>query len=318
MEKRENKNKNLIEIKPLTDVNCKWFYKIFVVELIIVKFDKYVAAGNDFIIFNGIKEPQKNYNELALKACDRHFGIGADGIMVCEKSNIADIKMLYYNSDGTQGEMCGNGIRPFSKYIYDNNIVKNKNISIETKAGIKYINVDVDKLDRVENIKVDMGYPVFEGNNIPIKINKERILEETITIDGKDYEFSAVSVGVPHVVVFVKDIKKIDINDLGRKIENNSLFPNKTNVDFIEILSHNNINIYTWERGAGRTLGCGTGSCASVVLGHMLNKLSNKVNVNTEGGSLKVELHSDYRILMTGDATHIASGLFLIPLNNNL
>ncbi len=277
-----------------------------------MKFDKYVAAGNDFILFNGLKDNEKNYNELALKVCDRHFGIGADGIMVCKESNIADIKMLYYNSDGSQGEMCGNGIRAFAKYIYDYGIVRKKNISIETLAGIKYINLDMDELGKVNRIKVDMGNPIFEGSKIPVEIDKEKILEEIISIDGKDYKYSALTVGVPHVVIFVEDIQEININDLGKKIEAHPLFPKKTNVNFIKIIDCNNINIYTWERGAGRTLGCGTGSCASVVIGNLLNKLDNKVCVNTEGGSLTVELEDDYKIFMVGSATHIASGEFYL------
>lgn len=273
-----------------------------------MRFDKYVAAGNDFILFDRMDGPENNYSELTLKICHRHFGIGADGILVCERSIIADVKMQYYNSDGTQVEMCGNGIRCFAKYIYDYGIVKNKDISIETLAGIKHITIETDKQGKANNITVDMGYPVFEGNRIPININQDKIIEETISIDGKDYIFSALTVGVPHVVIFVKNIDEIHINDLGQKIENHELFPRKTNVNFVEIIDKCNVNIYTWERGAGRTLGCGTGSCASVVIGNYLNVLSNKVHVNTEGGSLEVELTKDYKISMSGDAIHIASG----------
>lgn len=273
-----------------------------------MKFDKYVAAGNDFILFDRMDNPGGDYGELVLKVCDRHFGIGADGVMVAERSNIADIKMLYYNSDGSQGEMCGNGIRCFSKYIYDYGIVKKKNISIETLAGIKYVAIETDELNKACSITVDMGYPIFEGSKIPININKNKIIEELISIDGRDYMFSALTVGVPHVVIFVEDINDVDINDLGRKIENHELFPRKTNVNFIQVIDSDNINIYTWERGAGRTLGCGTGSCASVVIGKLLRLLSDNVNVKTEGGSLRVELKEDYEILMTGDAIHIANG----------
>lgn len=276
-----------------------------------MKFDKFVAAGNDFVIFNGMEELKTEYNELALKVCNRHFGIGADGIMVCKKSDIADIKMLYYNSDGSQGEMCGNGIRSFSKYIYDYEIVRKQNISIETLDGIKYISIESDKLNKAKMITVDMGYPTFEGSKIPIRLNKEKVVGEIITIDEKQYEYSALLVGVPHVVIFIEHIEDVDINELGKKIENHLLFPKKTNVNFIEVIDHNNINIYTWERGAGRTLGCGTGSCASVVIGNMLDLLSDKVHVNTEGGSLTVELKEDYKIYMTGSATHIAKGEFL-------
>lgn len=273
-----------------------------------MRFDKFVAAGNDFIIFNGMEESETEYNEIALKVCDRHFGIGADGFMVCKKSNIADIKMLYYNSDGSQGEMCGNGIRSFSKYIYDYGIVKKQDVSIETLDGIKYISIEIDELHKANMITVDMGYPIFEANKIPINLNKEKVLGEIISIDEKNYEYSALLVGVPHVVIFIEHIDEVDINELGKKIENHLLFPRKTNVNFVEVIDHNNINIYTWERGAGRTLGCGTGSCASVVIGNMLNILSDQVHVNTEGGRLTVELKENYRIYMIGNANHIASG----------
>lgn len=276
-----------------------------------MNFDKYVAAGNDFILFNGINNDYENHNKLALKVCNRHFGIGADGMMIVESSNIADVKMLYYNSDGSQGEMCGNGIRAFTKYVYDHNIIENKNISIETLAGVKYIDIVTDEDNKTDIIKVDLGYPIFEGKRIPINIHKEKIIEEVISVDGKDYIFSALTVGVPHVVIFIEDIDELDINSLGRKIEEDPLFPKKTNVNFIKVIDKGNINIYTWERGAGRTLGCGTGSCASVVIGNILGKLQNRVNVNTEGGRLIVEVNKDYRIFMIGDAVHVAKGEFL-------
>lgn len=277
-----------------------------------MKFDKYQAAGNDFIIINGLEKSNKDYNSLALKVCDRHFGIGADGLMVCEKSDISDIKMLYFNSDGSQGEMCGNGIRSFSKYIYDNEIIKKTSISVETLAGIKHISIETAQDNKAKNIKVDMGHPIFESSKIPITIEKKEILKEEINIDGETYVFSALRVGVPHVVIFIDNINKININNIGEKIEKHPIFPEKTNVNFVEIIDDGNINIYTWERGAGRTLGCGTGSCSSVVVGRRLDKLSSKVNVNTEGGSLSIELGEGYRIYMSGDATHIASGNFLV------
>jgi len=275
-----------------------------------MQFDKFVAAGNDFIIFNGMEDSRIEYRELALKVCDRHFGIGADGLMICKKSDVADIKMLYFNSDGSQGEMCGNGIRSFSKYIYDYKIINKKDMSVETLDGIKQIAIEIDGLDKANMITVDMGYPVLKAEKIPIDLNKEKIVGEIITIDEKRYEYSALLVGVPHVVIFIEYMDELDINDLGKKIENHPLFPKRTNVNFVEVIDHNNINIYTWERGAGRTLGCGTGSCASVVIGNMLNVLSNKVNVNTEGGNLTVELKENYKIYMTGSANHIAKGEF--------
>lgn len=277
-----------------------------------MKFDKYQAAGNDFIAINSIDKLDIDYNSLALKVCHRHFGIGADGLLVAENSQLADIKMLYYNSDGSQGEMCGNGIRSFAKYIYDYGIVKKPSISIETLAGIKYVSIERDENNKATNIGVDMGYPLFESSKIPFAIEKNLVLEEDIDLEGEKYTFSALNIGVPHVVIFVDNIKDWDIDYLGEKIENHSLFPKKTNVNFVEILDRKSINIYTWERGAGRTLGCGTGSCASVVIGKRLNLLNNKVHVKTEGGDLFVEVEEDYKIYMLGDASHIASGDFYL------
>ena len=276
-----------------------------------MRFDKYVAAGNDFIIFNGIGKSGVDYNKLALNVCNRHYGIGADGIMVCEDSLVGDIKMLYYNSDGSQGEMCGNGIRCFSKFIYDYGIVEKQEISIETLDGIKDISLKINAVNQIQEIKVNMGYPTFEPDKIPVQLDKDKVIEKVIIIDGKEYIYSAVLVGVPHVVIFLDDINEIDIDQLGKKIENDPIFPRKTNVNFIEILDKENINIYTWERGAGRTLGCGTGSCSSVIIGKILGKLDSKVSVNTEGGNLRVELGENLKINMIGNATHIAKGEIL-------
>lgn len=276
-----------------------------------MKFDKYVAAGNDFIIFNGIGTGEKNYNDLAIKVCNRRFGIGADGIMLCQESLKADIKMLYYNSDGSQGEMCGNGIRSFAKYVYDYNIVKKERIRIETLDGIKDIKFDLDG-GEIHNIRVHMGYPSFDPREIPLRSKKDKVIEELISIDDKDYIYSAVLVGVPHVVIFVEDINEVNINYLGRQIENHYLFPRKTNVNFVEIIDRSRINIYTWERGAGRTLGCGTGSCSSVLIGRLLGRLDSSVQVNTEGGELNVEISDDLKIDMIGKAVHIACGEFYL------
>ena len=273
-----------------------------------MEFAKMEAAGNDFIVFNGIKYQIQEYSKLALNTCDRQLSLGADGILVCENSNRADIKMLYYNSDGSQGEMCGNGIRCLAKYVYEEGIVNKDVITVETLAGIKTVCLDViDK--EVRNIRVNMGKPIFETEKIPVNIEKEAVIEETIEIDGQKIIFSSVLVGVPHTVIFVDNIKDININDLGQKIETNSLFPKKTNVNFIEVVDRENINIYTWERGAGRTLGCGTGSCASVAIGNLIGKLENKVNVKTEGGELKVEIQDDGQIYMEGKANRIYDGI---------
>lgn len=280
-----------------------------------MKFTKMEAAGNDFIIFDGFEYNIKDCENLALRVCDRHFGVGADGLLVCQESKLADIKMLYYNSDGSQGEMCGNGIRCFSKYVYEKGLVKSSTFTVETLAGIKTVQLETDEHKRVKTVKVNMGKAVFDTKYITVKLEKEKAIEEKLDIDGEEIVFSSVLVGVPHTVIFVEDIKDVDINGLGGKIENHHLFPKKTNVNFVEITSRKDINIYTWERGAGRTLGCGTGSCASVVIGKLLGRLDKKVHVRTEGGELEVSVDEEYEIFMKGGANRICHG-FIYNVND--
>lgn len=275
-----------------------------------MEFMKMEAAGNDFIVMNGFEYEIDAYHQLARKVCDRHFGVGGDGILVCENSNVADIKMVYYNSDGSKGEMCGNGIRCFSKYVYEEGLVKKPYFTVETLAGIKAIDLEIQG-EQANGIKVHMGKPIFEGNHIPVDMDKDKIIEERFNVDGKEIIFSSLFVGVPHTVIFVEDINVVDINHLGRKIETHPLFPRKTNVNFVEVVNKNKMYIYTWERGAGRTLGCGTGSCASVVIGNLLGQLDNIVQVKTEGGELQVQLGKDYEIFLKGGANKICKGVFL-------
>lgn len=275
-----------------------------------MKFTKMVAAGNDFVVFNGLKYHIEDYGTLAKRYCHRHFSVGADGILVCEKSDVADIKMVYYNSDGSEGEMCGNGIRCFSKYAYEEGLVDKDIFQVETLAGIKTIWLESNDEGLVKSIKVNMGKPNFNPKDIPVDIEKDKAIEETIEIDGEEFIYSAVLMGVPHLVIFVDHIDGIDINGIGRKLENHPLFPAKINVNFVKLIDRDKINIYTWERGAGRTLGCGTGSCASVVIGNYLGKLDERVLVKTEGGKLEVELGKDGEVYMKGDATRICDGIF--------
>lgn len=276
-----------------------------------MEFTKMEAAGNDFVLFNGFKYNIENLGALAKKACDRHYSVGGDGIMVCENSNIADIKMIYYNSDGTEGEMCGNGIRCFSKYVYENNFINKTEFTVETLAGIKTIVLELDGNNKVKTIMVNMGKVNLKPSTIPVIFNRERVLEEKLEIDGEEVIFSSVLVGVPHVVIFVDNIENININELGKKIENHPIFPQKTNVNFIKIAKRNKIHIYTWERGAGRTLACGTGASASVFVGNLLGKLDNKVKVMAEGGELEIQIKENHQIFMKGGANTICKGIFL-------
>lgn len=277
-----------------------------------MRFQKYVAAGNDFIVFKAEDLGGIDYRDLSSKVCHRKFGIGADGILVAEESSFADIKMVYYNSDGSQGEMCGNGIRTFSKFLYDNDIVRKDNMSIETLAGVKHINLRLEDGD-IRLIEVNMGSPIFEGEQIPVRLEDGQegpVLDREILVDGRTYKFSAVRVGVPHVVIFLDSVRQDLIDRVGYEIERHPLFPQKTNVNFVEIVDRNYIKNYTWERGAGRTLGCGTGSCSAVVVGHRLGLLDEIVDVKTEGGILQVNLEGE-EIIMKGKSSLIAEGEYI-------
>lgn len=277
-----------------------------------MKFSKLQAAGNDFILVNGIEYSNLDLSATAKKVCDRHFGIGADGLMTCEKSKIADIKMNYYNSDGSRGEMCGNGIRCFSKFVYDSGVINKENFSVETDAGIKYITLTLEN-NEIRYISVDMGQVDFKTKSIPCTIDKEHILEEEIEVEGQKLKISSVLMGVPHTVIFVDDYANYDVDRLGKALEySTDIFPRKTNVNFIQVLDDENIIIKTWERGASRTLGCGTGCCSSGAVAHKLGKIkSKKVKLITEGGEVFVEFDEDYNIIMKGSAETICKGEFL-------
>lgn len=266
-----------------------------------MKFNKMQGAGNDFLLFDGAKNKYENYSKMAKRLCDRRYGVGGDGIMIAEKSHKADIKMVYYNSDGSKGEMCGNGIRCFSKFIYEEEIIKKSEITIETGDGIKTAYLTINDKNEVDTIMISMGKTRLNPKEIPVAIDKDEVIKEKINIDGKEIVFSAVLVGVPHAVIICEDLEKVDVNTLGAKIEKNRLFPKNINVNFIQILDRNKIRIKTWERGAGRTLACGTGSCSAVYISNLLGLVNDEVIVEAEGGILKIKLQGD-EVFMIGTA----------------
>jgi len=271
-----------------------------------------VASGDDFILFNGITHDIDNYSRLAVKACNRHFSFGAKGILICEYSHEADIKMLYFNSEGFEEDIGASGIRCFAKYVYEEGLVKKEVFTVETIAGIKNVFLEIDQNKKVVSVKVNMGRPILDARLIPVDIDRKRAIEETIEINGKTYTFSSVLVGVPHTVIFVDDISKVDINELGRKIEIHSIFPKKTNVNFVEIIDESNIIIYTWEIGVGRTLSSIAGSCAGVVIGNLLGKLTNTVQVRTETEELEIQIGADGEIYSKGTVNKICDGILYI------
>lgn len=273
-----------------------------------MKFTKMHGLGNDFIIFENIENIKENWTEIAKQVCDRHFGVGADGIMVVESSEIADIKMTIINSDGSIAEMCGNGIRCFSRYVYEKNIVKKATIKIETLAGIMTAFLKIEGL-KVTGIKINMGSPEFNKPSIPFN-GQEDILNYTIDTGTNKYEAATLLLGVPHTVVYVNQIDNNEIISEGKKIEIMDKYPSKTNVNFVKINDKNSIEIRTWERGAGLTLACGTGTCASVVASYLKGLTSNKVEAKLFGGVMTIE-YDGTNVIMEGPAEFICEGNIL-------
>lgn len=268
-----------------------------------MQFKKYHGAGNDFILMKTIKgmDPEA----LAKKVCHRHFGIGADGLMYPGESEGFDIKMTYLNSDGSKATMCGNGLRCFSRFVYEEGLVKKEVFTVETDAGPYDVQVNLDN-DMVKSVTVDMGTVDFDPSLIPVEDSGE-VIEKTIEINGESIEISSLFFGVPHTVVFQKELKASYLLDVGPKVEKHPLFIEGTNVNFVQVVDRDHLLVDTWERGAGHTMACGTGVCASVAVAKHLNKVGDKVVVNVPGGVIEVTIENGH-LIMTGGATEICLG----------
>ena len=273
-----------------------------------MRFWKLQGIGNDFIAIDGRYDNinSDEYGSLAKKVCHRRFSVGADGLLVVKNSNLADIEMVYYNSDGSRASMCGNGLRCFVIFVYDNNIVNKEEFEVYTLDGIKKIKINLSN-NEIDTITVNMGRGSFKSKDIPVNSNKDKFINEEINVLDQKFIISSMLMGVPHVVVFVDDINMDEIHKYGPIIEKHQVFPKKTNVNFVKIIDEKNILVRTWERGCGYTLGCGTGITASVIISNYLNKVENHVNVTSEGGSIIIDLIND-EAYMTGKAEKICEG----------
>ena len=276
-----------------------------------MKFTKMNGCGNDYVYINGFVEKVENPKELAKKVSDRHFGIGSDGLILIVPSDKADFCMRMFNADGSEGEMCGNGIRCVAKYVYDHKMTDKTEISVETKAGIKYLDLTVED-EKVTKVKVDMGEPILEPKKIPVRSEKKRVVNEPIAVAEKTWNMTCVSMGNPHAVVFVEDTGSLEIEKYGPLFENHELFPNRTNTEFVQVLNRNEINMRVWERGSGETLACGTGTCASVVACILNGYTDEKVLVHLLGGDLEIEYEkTTNHVFMTGPAETLFEGELL-------
>lgn len=280
-----------------------------------IKFTKMEGLGNDYVYIDCTEQDIKNASELAKVISDRHFGVGSDGLILIKKSKIADFRMQMFNSDGTEAEMCGNGIRCVGKFVYDKGLTDKTTLKIETLAGIKILNLNVED-GKVKTVRVDMGEPILDNKLIPArdgKIYKSKdgikFYKVNININYDLKELTCVSMGNPHGVDFTNNIDKLDLRKVGSLIEKDEHFPNKVNAEFIEIINKNNIKMRVWERGVGETLACGTGACASVVASILNGYTDRTVTVELLGGKLDIEWNKeDNHVYMTGPARTVFEG----------
>ena len=275
-----------------------------------INFWKMHGAGNDFVAIDGRFDDinPDNYSDFAYNVCHRKFGIGADGLLVVKNSNVADIEMVYYNSDGSRGEMCGNGIRCFSKFVYENNIVKKDNFTVNTLDGIKLIELTINKeLDIVETIKVDMGKPNFNPKFVPVNSKEDSFIEKKITALDREFVVSSILMGVPHTVIFVDKSDKDLVLKYGVSLENHEVFPKKSNINFVEVIDENTIKVQTWERGCGYTFACGTGMTASAIISNYLDKTNSNVKAISEGGEVFIDVQKE-NTYMIGSAVKVFEG----------
>lgn len=267
-----------------------------------MKFTKMEGCGNDYVYVNGFEYKIDNPNELAIKVSNRNFGIGSDGLIIVNPSEVADCKMSMYNLDGSEGKMCGNGIRCVGKFFYDYGMTDKEVITVETLSGIKTLKLNVED-GKVKTVRVDMGSPIIKANQVPVVSDKENVINEPIVVAGKEHYVTCVSMGNPHCITFIDDVDNLEIEKIGPSFETNEIFPDRVNTEFIEIIDRDTIKMRVWERGSGETMACGTGACASVVACVLNNKTNNVVTVKLLGGDLLIEYDQEKNtVYMTGPA----------------
>ncbi len=273
-----------------------------------MKFTKMQGIGNDYVYVNCFEEAVKHPEEVAKFVSDRHFGIGSDGLILIKPSETADFQMDMYNADGSQGAMCGNGIRCVGKYVYDYGLTNKTEISVETKSGIKYLTLHVEA-GKVTAVRVAMGAPVLDAAAIPVVSEKEQIVREPIEVDGVTYEMTGVSMGNPHAVVYMDDVKGLEIEKIGPGFEHHPVFPDRVNTEFVKVLDRKTVEMRVWERGSGETYACGTGACAVAVASILNGYTEAEVTVKLRGGDLKICWDREVnQVYMTGPAEVVFEG----------
>lgn len=273
-----------------------------------MKFTKMHGCGNDYVYVNLFEEQIGDPAKVSIAVSDRHFGIGSDGLITIGPSEIADFRMRIYNADGSEAEMCGNGIRCVAKYVYDHKLTDKAEITVETGAGVKTLQLTAED-DKVTLVRVDMGEPILTPDEIPVVADGDRVVDEPIVVDDKEWRMTCVSMGNPHAVVFVDDVAHFELEKYGPLFENHVRFPKRTNTEFVQIVSRNEAIMRVWERGSAETWACGTGTCATVMACILNGLTDNEVLVHLRGGDLRIAYDAkSNHIFMTGPATEVFEG----------
>lgn len=273
-----------------------------------MKFVKMHGCGNDYVYVNGFTEKIKNKEALVRAASDRHFGIGSDGVIFINPSQIADFEMEMWNADGTRAEMCGNGIRCVGKFVYDYGLTDQTRISVESFGKIKYLDM-TEESGKVTKVRVNMGSPILTADQVPVKSANDQVIDECIEVNGREYKMTCVSMGNPHAIVFVDDVKNLDIEAIGPYFEHHERFPNRTNTEFVKVIDDHTVEMRVWERGTGETLACGTGCCATAVACVINHKTGNHVTVKVLGGEIEIEWDREQNLIyMTGPGAVVFEG----------
>ncbi len=279
-----------------------------------MKFTKMQGAGNDYVYVNCLNEEVANPEETARFVSDRHFGIGADGLILIKPSQRADFEMAMYNADGSRGEMCGNGIRCVAKYAYDYGLTDQTRISVDTLAGIKYLELFLEQ-GKVSRVKVNMGTPCLTAAEIPVVSDTEQAINVPLEVEGKTYAMTAVSMGNPHCVLFLEeDVRELDLEAIGPAFENHLRFPKRINTEFVNVVDDHTLRMRVWERGSGETLACGTGACAAAVAAVLNGRTIKETVVLLSGGELTITWEGkDAPVYMTGPAVTVFDGEIELP-----
>lgn len=279
-----------------------------------MKFTKMQGCGNDYVYVDCTKTPLENPEQAAIFVSDRHFGIGSDGLILINSSEVADFEMAMYNADGSRGEMCGNGIRCVGKFVYDNGLTDKTTITVETLAGIKTLQLYVTD-GKVTSVRVNMGKPELTAAKVPVTFPEQQMVNQPMEIDGTIYPVTCVSMGNPHCVIFMEeDVRQLDLEEIGPKFEHHAIFPKRTNTEFCNLLDKTHIRMRVWERGSGETLACGTGACATAVAAVINGLTEESVELQLRGGNLQIEYdRTADEVYMTGPATTVFEGEIALP-----